>query len=246
MFNVLFRLCFCLALLGTLFKPAPAAEPEVATVYTSYFAQVVIDDPHRPGLAYELVSALFNQAGLPFNIIHLPWARAQFKAKHTPRSLIFPFSRTKTREPHYVWEINIFNNQTHFITFNNTKLTPDSARNKRIGVQLKSSWDNWLTEEGYQNVYRVPEDGSELVKLLRNDRIDAWYTDKIIGDGALRGLSDPGITYSEPVQIFYTFLATQKSLPYPHMDKLKTAMEELRQSGELQKLFDKYGISPNY
>ncbi|GGF73178.1 ABC transporter substrate-binding protein [Terasakiella brassicae] len=236
---------FCFfAMTFTFVKNAPASE--VATVFTSYFPTVVIDNPQNPGLAYEIVAETFKLADKKFQIIHLPWARAQYMAKHTPQSLIFPFSWTPTRDKDYVWRVNIFNNRTHFITFNKTKLTAESARDKYIGVQLKSSWDNWLTEQGYQRVYRVPEDGSELIKLLRLNRVDAWYTDQIIADGALKKLNDPNITYSDPIQTFKTYLATSRAAPYPHMDELEVAFEKLRVSGKLDQLFDKYGITPNY
>jgi polar amino acid transport system substrate-binding protein len=225
-------------------KTAPAAE--VAKIYTSFFQRVVIDDAQRPGLAYEIVAELFKLADEKFEIDILPWARAQYMAKNTPESLIFPLSRTPTREKNYDWSVNIFNNQTHFITFNKTKLTAQTARDKLIGVQLKSSWDNWLTEQGYKNVYRVPEEGSGLIKLLRNNRIDAWYTDQIISNSILKNLDDPDITYSDPIQIFHTFLATNKTAPYPHMDKLKAAMVTLRQSGKLDQIFEKYDVTPNY
>ncbi len=244
MIKVVIRLFYICAILCAFSRTAPAAE--VAKVYTSFFSRVVIDDVQRPGVAYEIVAELFKLADEKFDIEILPWARAQYMVKNTPGSLIFPLSRTPTREKNYDWSVNIFNNQTHFITFNKTKLTAQTARDKQIGVQLKSSWDNWLTEQGYKNVYRVPGEGSELIKLLRNNRIDAWYTDQIIANSVLKKFDDPGITYSDPIQIFHTFLATNKSAPYSHMNKLKAAMVTLRQSGKLNQISEKYGITPNY
>ncbi|WP_169566548.1 substrate-binding periplasmic protein [Sneathiella limimaris] len=222
-----------------------ATASDSTTIYTSYFPSVVIDDPDKPGIAYEIVTELFKLAKEEYTIVHLPWARAQHMALQTPGSLIFPLSRTPTRDDKYVWDLNIFNNNSYFITFNNVKLTAETARDKHIGVQLKSSWDNWLTEQGYKNVYRVPGDGSELIKLLRNKRIDAWYTDQIIGSTALRGLEDPGITFSEPIKFFRTYLATNRKNPYPHMEKLRAALKVLQESGRIDEIFKKYGLIPN-
>lgn len=232
----------CAAILAT--APIQRADADhIATIYTSYMQPVVLDDPERPGLAYEIVTELFKIAGKEYEIIPLPWARAQHMVQNTPESLIFPFSRTPTRENFYEWRVNIFNNQTHFITFNHTKLTAETARKARIGVHYKSSWDNWLTEQGYEDVYRVNEAGEELIKLLQNDRLDAWYTDRMISDSVLKNYDDIGITYSEPIQIFRTFLATSKAAPYPHMDELEAAMEQLRISGKLDQIFDKYEVT---
>ncbi|NVJ92459.1 MAG: transporter substrate-binding domain-containing protein [Methylocystaceae bacterium] len=244
MIKVVSSFVYLVAIVFAFSKTAPAAE--VAKVYTSFFPRVVMNDAQKPGVAYEIVVEIFKLADEKFEIEILPWARAQYMAKNTPGSLIFPLSRTLTREKNYDWSVNIFNNQTHFITFNKTKLTAQTARDKLIGVQLKSSWDNWLTEQGYKNIYRVPEEGSGLVKLLRNNRIDAWYTDQMIAGGVLKDLNDPNITYSDPIQIFHTFLATNKRAPYLHMNKLKAAMVTLRQSGKLDQIFEKYGITPNY
>lgn len=244
MLNVAARFFYVTVIVCAFIKSAPASE--VATVYTSYFPNVVIDNPQKPGIAYEIVMELFKLADEKFEIVPLPWARAQYMAKHTPKSLIFPLSWTPTRDKNYNWSVNIFNNQTHFITFNKVKLTAESAREKLIGVQLKSSWDNWLTEQSYKMIYRVPKEGSALIKLLRNDRIDAWYTDKIIADSVLKNLKDPDITYSNPIQTFRTYLATNQAAPYPLMDKLKAAMEKLHQSGKLDQIFEKYDIEPNF
>ncbi|WP_417783716.1 substrate-binding periplasmic protein [Terasakiella pusilla] len=216
---------------------------DVAKIYTSFFSNVVSENPDRPGFGYELVAETFKLAGKDFEIIPLPWARAQYLVKNTPEALIFPLSWTPTRNAHYDWSLRIFSNHTHFIGFNKTKLTADSAHQKRIGVQLKSGWDNWLTEQGYQDVYRVPGDGKELIKLLRNDRIDAWYTDTIIGDYVIGHLDQKNFTYSDPIQTFQTYLATNRDVPYPHVAALKTAFKQLKDSGRLDEIFKKYNIS---
>ena len=223
-----------------------AVASESATIYTTPISLVMTDDPERPGIGYEIVKALFDRIGKPFEIISLPWARAQYMAENTPEALIFPLSRTPTRENKFTWGVNIFNNETHFITFNGTKMSAEEARDKHIGVHLKSSWDNWLTEQGYEKVYRVPGEGGELIRLLRNNRIDAWYTDTIIAGGVLAGLEDEGITYSDPIQIFETFLASNAETPYRYLSDLQAAMTELRQSGVIDKIFKKYGVPPNY
>ncbi|MFT6558364.1 substrate-binding periplasmic protein [Sneathiella sp.] len=235
----------CISIFMTLFvRSAIASEP--VTIYTSHFPHVVTEDPHQPGIAYEIVQELFKLVQKDFKLIVLPWARAQYMAKQTPHALIFPLSRTTTREQNYVWRVNIFNNQTHFITFNNIKLTVETAREKHIGVQLKSSWDNWLTEHGFERVHRVPGEGRELIKLLRNNRIDAWYTDTIIAGSVLNQQEDQNIAYSEPIQTFKTFLATNSAAPYPHLEELKVAMDQLRSSGKIDEIFKKYNIPPNY
>jgi len=216
-----------------------------AQVFTSYFANTVTKDPDRRGFAYELVTALFETAGLEADIEPLPWARAQHMAKTTPQALIFPLSWTPTRDPHYDWQLQLFQNHTHFITYNHPKMSAELARERLIGVQLKSSWDNWLSEQGYENVYRVRGDGEELIRLLRADRIDAWFVDQIIGYGVIRKLNDPNFTYSDPVQTFRTYLGTNKAVPYPHMDKLVAALEELRKNGRYDAIFSKYGIRSN-
>lgn len=224
------------------FALAKFTNAETATVYTSYFPGVVADDPENPGVAYEIVTELFKIAGKDFKLVPLPWARAQDMAKRTPGCLIFPLSWTPTRDENYRWSVNILSNRTYFVTFNGVKMTSQNAFGKHIGVQLKSSWDNWLTENGYEKVYRVPGEGGELIKLLENNRIDAWYTDQIIAERVLKNVKNRNITYSDPIQVFRTFLATHKTEPYPHIDLLKKAMVTMRQSGKLDEIYKKYDI----
>lgn len=233
---------FCIIVSVVHFATATHAS-DVAKIYTSYFSNVVSEDASRPGFGYELVAETFKLAGKEFEIIPLPWARAQYLVKNTPEALIFPLSWTPTRNADYDWSLRIFSNHTHFIGFNKTKLTADSAHQKRIGVQMKSSWDDWLTEQGYQDVYRVPGDGKELIKLLRNDRIDAWYTDAIIGRYVIGHLDHNNFTFSDPIQTFQTYLATNLETPYPHVAALKKAFKQLNDSGKLDEIFKKYNIS---
>ncbi len=242
------RFTRCFLILTTLLfaNLSSAYASDVAIVYSTPISNVMTDDPERPGIGFEIVTALFKEIGHDFKIEVLPWARAQHMAQNSPEALIFPLSWTPTRSEKYKWGVNIFNNETHFISFNGKKLTKEEAKEKHIGVQLKSSWDNWLTEQGYEQVYRVPGEGSELLKLLRNNRIDAWYTDTIIAGSVLRGLEDPGITYSDPIQIFKTYLATNVNSPYPYYDDLIKALDKLRQSGKINQIFAKYSVPPRY
>ncbi len=242
--KILARVLISFLAISSLAKQSPASE--VATIYTSYFSHVVTEDPEKRGIAYDIVDQIFKTAGLKYELNILPWARAQHMTKQTPEALIFPLSWTKTRSENYIWKVNIFNNQTHFISFNKENLSVEEARERLIGVQLKSSWDNWLTEQGFKNIYRVPGDGSELLKQLNQNRIDAWYTDTIIAGSVLGEINNPDITYSDPVQIFKTYLATNAKAPYPHLDKLAEALEVLKSSGKLDEIFAKYDIPPNY
>ncbi|MDV7340045.1 transporter substrate-binding domain-containing protein [Terasakiella sp. A23] len=223
--------------------PNSAQASEKVTVYTSYFPRVVVDNPGKPGFAYEIVSEIMKEAGLKFEIIALPWARAQAMAQTTPQSLIFPLSWTPTRAKSYDWSIKLFDHHTRFVTLNDIKLTPQSAHNMQIGVQLKSSYDNWLDEQGYKHVHRVPGEGRELIKLMQSNRVDAWYTDQIIADTVSSELKDLKFTYSQPVQRFSAYLATSRQAPYPRMGKIRAAMDKLQDAGLLTEIFAKYNLS---
>ena len=213
-----------------------------AKVYTSVFPPIVTDQPHLPGYAYEIVEALFAIAKIEAEIIQLPWARAQKVAQSTPEAVIFPLTRTPTREVKFQWSFILFKTQTHFVTLNEEKLTKESAKSKLIGVQRGSSWDNWLTENQYPNVHRTTNEGHALVRMLKAKRIDTWYAEKSVAQNILPMNKVFDATFSEPVLSFKTYLATNKQVPFRHMDKLEAAFEKLVASGEYAKIMERYSI----
>lgn len=235
-------LLFGLCLFNTTTPQADDHQDHVVRVYTSTFPPIVTDDPKRPGYAYEIVEEIFTIANIDFQIIQTPWARAQLEAKNRPGAVIFPLTRTPTREEKYHWAFPIFQTQTHFITINGQKLTPETARDKKIGVQLKSSWDNWLTENSYPKVHRLPEEGFGFVRMLKAGRIDTWYAEQSVARDILPRSDLNNTTFSDPVQVFDTYLATNKNAPFPHMDKLHAAFQKLKTSGRLQEIFKRYNL----
>ncbi len=217
-----------------------ATEP--VKIYTSVFPPIVTDKAHMPGYAYEIVESLFAAINIEADIIHLPWPRAQAIAESTPESLIFPLTRTPTREDKFNWGFVLFKTQTHFITLNNEKLTEETAKTKLVGVQRGSSWDNWLTENRFPNVHRTTNEGHALVRMLKAKRIETWYAEKSVAQNILPMNKVYDATFSEPILSFQTFLATNKNIPSPHMDRLNLAFKEMIKSGEYAEIMKRYSI----
>ncbi|SCA57169.1 exported hypothetical protein [Candidatus Terasakiella magnetica] len=215
---------------------------EPVKVYTSVFPPIVTKDSVRPGYAYELVEEVLTLANIEYEIIQMPWARAQALVKSTPNTLIFPLTRTATREKNYSWGFELFKTQTYFVTLNGEKLTAKDAYKKKIGVQLKSSWDNWLTEKGYNTISRMPQEGFGIVRMMQVGRLDTWYAEGSVAKDILPKMGISSATFSDPIQSFNTFIATNKNHPFTQMEKLKAAFKDIISSGDYKKIMSKYNM----
>jgi len=217
-----------------------ASEP--VKIFTSVFPPIVNEGKENPGYAYEIVEEIFKVAGIDYKISQVPWARAQAIVENTPGSLIFPLTRTPTRETKFHWGFKMFNTQTHFVTLNNNKLTRETAKTKLVSVQLASSWDNWLTENGYTNVVRLSNEGEQHIRMLSAGRTDAWYAEKSVAKDMLKNMDIENATFSDPVLSFDTYLASNKAEPFKEMDKLKAAFDEIVESGRYAEILRKYHL----
>ena len=216
---------------------------EKTLIYTSNFSPMVNIDQKKIGYAHEIVKYLFDEAELGYEVVKVPWARAQLMVKQTPHSLIFPLTYTETRAASYNWGLKIFNTGTRFVTINGEHLTAESAYNRVIGVQMKSSWDNWLTEHNYPEIHRDVREGDIFVKLLKLKRIDTWLAEQHVINYTFAQHPELRTTKSKIIQKFNTFLASNKKLPFQHFDKLKIAMTALKKKGRYKQIFDDYGLS---
>ena len=230
-------------ILNLLYSAVAETKSDIAIIYTSYFPPIVSEDKKMRGFAYEIVQRVLEISNIKYKIIHYPWARSQEITKKTPEALIFPLTRTKTRESSYDWSFKIFKTQTHFVTVNGEKLTKESARKKQIGVQRKSSWDNWLIENNYTNVKRLESEQDQLSKMLLMGRIDALFVERSVAEKNLRNNKKIKITYSDPIVKFDTYFATNKQVPYRNMKVLKNSFLKLIDSGEYEKILKKYQVS---
>lgn len=243
--NILIKLSiiFVLFLSVVSFPASEAANENVVKIYTSYFPPIVSDNKEMPGFAYEIVKRIFEISKVNYKIIHYPWARSQSIVENTPETLIFPLTRTKTREDLFRWSFKIFKTQTHFVTINGKKLDRESARTKLIGVQRESSWDNWLKENKYTKVKRLESEKEQLSKMLLMGRLDAWFVERSVAEKNLKSNGTVKITYSDPIVKFNTYLATNKKVPYSKIDLLKKSFLTLIRSGEYEEILQKYQVS---
>lgn len=213
---------------------------QVTVIYTLKAPPLVTGDPDRPGYTYELVEMMFRRAGLPYKIKIIPWKRAQRMAQQVPEAMIFPLTRTKTRNKLYNWSIPLHVAGAHFITTNGQQLTRKAAKAKIIGAQSGSSWQEWLLENDFKNIVSPPHTGAQMASLLCSGRIDAWFTTKRIAEAALKDRDCPAQTYSPVIQYFDIFLASNKQIPNRYITLLKQALRDIQSEGIQSQLRKKY------
>lgn len=219
---------------------AVAAEPQ--RIYTSELAPVVMEGANPAGYAREIVGAMLAEAGVTASIIVLPWARALELTRQEPEALIFPLSLNQSRRTSFAWGPALFTSTTRFVSRGDAPLTLEAARPLRIGVHNGSGADDFLKENGFAQVTRLPSEGEMIARLLLSGRIDAWLTDISIARHVLGRIAGPDIVYSAPVQTVRLHLASNPDLPSRHLDALSAAHRRLVERGEVKSILSRYGF----
>ena len=222
----------------------PAAAQDVVPVYTAVFPPVVAEDGPRPGYASEIMAEISTISGVDLDVRRVPWARAQRLVRTEPNALIFPLTRTPTREADYHWGFVLFRTSSRFVSVGRGPYDSDQARDLAIGVQSASSWDNWLMENGYQNIYRISNDGDALLRLLVAGRIDVWFTETSIGQSTVAESGFADVRFGPEAHSFNTYLAANRQSPNPKLAALEDAFNALFASSRYNAILEKYGLDP--
>ena len=203
-------------------------------IYTS-------SDPTSPGFFMEVVLEMTTQMGMTPKIEFLPWKRAQLMAIETPNAVIFPLTRTESREKKYNWICKVFDVPVMFI---NKKIearinTIEQARKIRaIGVILGTPQEEFLEIHGLSYITMA---GKELYSKLSSNWLDAIYTAKPEALlGWRKGNHDGELQFGQTHQTLPLWIATSK-----HSDQIdplewSKALAQVKRSGYFKQMVEKY------
>jgi len=129
-----------------------------------------------PGFLLEIVLEMSRIMEIEPQVEFLPWKRAQIMAISTPNSIIFPLTRTESREPNYRWISKVLDVPVMFITKQGQPLinTIEQAKLlKKIAVIFGTPQEKQLKKWGLFNYAIMP--GARLYKVLMEGGVDAIY-----------------------------------------------------------------------
>jgi len=194
------------------------------------------------GIAVEIVRETFKRAGIGYSMtLRFPWDRIYKLALEKPGYGVFVTARLPEREKLFKWVGPIGPDDWIMLAKGDSPIqltTLEEARQYRIGAYKGDAIAEELARQG-MNPITVLSDKDNARKLVEG-QIDLWAT----GDPAGRYLArQEGVTGLKTVLRFNSaelFLALNKDTPDEVVQKLQTALDQLRKEGTVDSILGKY------
>ncbi len=194
-----------------------------------------------PGFLMEVVMEMTKHMGISPKIKFLPWKRAQYLTINQANAVIFPLTRSSSRESNYQWLCKIFEVPVMFISESGNPVlhTIEQARRVRgIGVIRGTPQEEYLK---MMNVPYIALPGNELYAWLAKDKVTAIYTAKpeaILGwkKGGFQGK----LQFGAKLQTLPLWVATSLQSGQVSAAEWLAALTEVKESGFFDKMLVKY------
>jgi polar amino acid transport system substrate-binding protein len=194
------------------------------------------------GIAVEIVRETFKRAGIGYSMtLRFPWDRIYKLALEKPGYGVFVTARLPEREKLFKWVGPIGPDDWIMLAKGDSPIqlnTLEEARQYRIGAYKGDAIAEELARQGMKPI-TVLSDKDNARKLVEG-QIDLWAT----GDPAGRYLArQEGVSGLKTVLRFNSaelFLALNKDTPDEVVQKLQTALDQLRKEGTVDSILGKY------
>lgn len=194
------------------------------------------------GIATDIVREMFQRAGLTYSLtLRFPWERVYKLALENPGYGAFVMARLPDRERLFKWVGPIGPDDWILLAKSDSKITLENlndARKYKIGAYKGDAIAETLTKQGLKPVVVLRD--QENAKKLLNGQIDLWAT----GDPAGRYLArQDGVTGLKTVLRFNSaelYLALNKDVSDEVVNKLQTALDQLRKEGVVDEIMARY------
>jgi polar amino acid transport system substrate-binding protein len=225
--------------------PAAAGAQAPTLVVTADLPPFEIESaPDLPGVNVELVKAMFERAGLAYELRFLPWARAQSETIAQPDHVLVGLGRSASREPQFSWIAELLVAKVVFFTvkpMNPVNNLVDANRLKEITVRANTPFQSLLSDNGLTHVSAVQSERLSVEKL-RVGRADGWFTYELRGLYAwtLEGNDPDLLVAGAPIYDEHVYLAASPKFPDDKADRLRAALAEIRADGSYARIFGRY------
>lgn len=216
------------------------AEP-LQVVTEEWFPYNYQEHGEAKGSASEVVKAVLKQAGVPYTIRFLAWARAYHVARTQPNVLIYTIERLPNRESEFKWVRPLGGSSSFWLyRLKSHPLPPihslQEAKAYTIGCPSQNGAEcTVLTYMGFTHL-EVPPEMSGLIKMFLANRFDLMVGEKqSIAPALLRQRHAP----DEVVPVLEVFrslpyMALSNATPDALVQKLQTAFDTLQREGKIQ------------
>jgi polar amino acid transport system substrate-binding protein len=200
------------------------------------------------GMATEVVRGIMALTGDDFEVVLLPSMRSTRALMTRPRTIMYSLFRTAEREPLYKWVGPIVEESIHPYQLANAQQPVNSLEQllhaPRITTRHAGLIPEILQSRGFNNLEKSATESLQLYRMLIAGR-----TDIIIGD------TDAGVAYYSrqlniapgtlrqiPIELYRSslYIAFSRDCDDKLVAAWASALEQLRHSGELQRIQDRY------
>lgn len=226
-----------MCLLGSL--PSYAAPKTYTLAFTANPPFSMTDNGRPQGIAINIVTALFEKAQLPYQLLEVPLVRAMVNAKNIDNYCAFPVQRAQNIEAEYQWISPILITRSGLFArqdFKGELLTLSDAKKMTIGVLRGSGDAEYLRSFGF-TIEEANSPAQNIDKLLAN-RFDLWATDVLSAQFFIKK-RDPQAKIAKEVLTFratLSSLACNMNMPKEDSIKLQEVLDTMIKDGVLQKL----------
>ena len=203
-------------------------------IYTS-------SNSNSPGFLMEVVMEMTKYMRISPKIEFLPWKRAQLMTINTPNAVIFPLTRSQSREKNYRWLCKILEVPVMFINKEGDAPinTIEQAKDIRgIGVIRGTPQEEFLIKNGVPHITMT---GKEIYSKLAANRITAVFTAKPEAIfGWKKGNYKELLQFGNEFQTLPLWIATSKLSDQVITDKWNKALIQVKDSGFFDQMQVKY------
>ncbi|MCQ1850876.1 substrate-binding periplasmic protein [Neorhizobium galegae] len=194
------------------------------------------------GVGIDQVEIIMRDAGTPYTLEIMPWARAIAVAETQSMHCVFAAARTPEREPRFKWVVPLFIDRSILVRHAGSKVaaaTLDEAKQYTTGTHRADYTEGLLKSFGFPKIDLSADVDTTLRKLLQ-DRIDMMP----MSEGVYQKLKADG-TPIEKVMLFseqHLGIACNLDVPDELIVRMQAALDRLIKDGVQNAILKRYGI----
>jgi len=216
-------------------------------IVTAHLPPLVVENGGaKPGALQELVTELCRRVGRAPVLEFLPWKRAIMVAGMTPRTAIFPLTRTPEREAQFRWLAPLFEENYVFLARHGNRFDvnqPEKMKDQRITLIRGAAHVTLLRELGYNTIVEA-RSIDEVHRYLIHGMADAAFGELAIVRNSLRSRGElDHFDISEPVRKTAAWLAGSPDFSEADAAVYQRAMKEMVADGTQLAILKRYGLA---
>ncbi|KXI29827.1 substrate-binding periplasmic protein [Paraglaciecola hydrolytica] len=232
------------------FNSLLAAADDQLTLYTEHFPPYNFEENGKiRGINADILNEACAMANVSCEMQIYPWLRAFELAEKTPTSGIFTISKTEAREHLFQWVGPLASSKAFLYRLaSRSDITIDNleqAKQYSIAVAHGDVYEEFLLAQGFEYGKNLIQFRSkaESIPMFLQGKIDLVIGSDIVMPSWLANNQVPTDTAAPAFQINTAgnnFLALNHAVPTELAKRLQHAIDQLKHSGQYQKIVESY------